>query len=155
MDQNRNSISSTFTTGTPLLPTSYNIKTGIYKNWQVRVKEIYFSQKKGISREEMIELKNLREIHHKNINPFIGAHMISNNDLLILTEFCSRGSLQDILADKENVKLDHLWMTSFIIDLVKGMHFIHYSTPIEVHGNLRSSNCVITSRYVDINHFLL
>ena len=118
------------------------------------MKEIYFSQKKGISRDEMIELKNLREIHHPNINPFIGAHMISNNELLILTEFCFRGSLQDILADKENVKLDHLWMTSFIIDLVKGMQFLHYSTPIEVHGNLRSSNCVITSRYVDINHYL-
>lgn len=28
------------------------------------------------------------------------------------------------------------------------MHYLHYNTPIGVHGNLKSTNCVIDSRWV-------
>ena len=27
------------------------------------------------------------------------------------------------------------------------MHFLHYSTQLGVHGNLRSTNCLVTSRW--------
>lgn len=30
----------------------------------------------------------------------------------------------------------------------QGMHHLHYNTPICVHGNLKSTNCVIDSRWV-------
>ena len=140
-------------TATPFLPNSCNIRSGIYKKCQVRIKEINFPGRKGISRDVMKELKILREIQHKNINTFIGAHVLSNDKLQILTELCSRGCLQDILANKENIKLDQLWVTSLVSDLVKGMQFLHYSTPIEVHGNLRSANCVVTSMYVILSQF--
>ena len=122
-----------------------NIQIGMYKNQYVRIKEVCFDKDKGIPADVMKELKTLRELNHKNINPFIGASMKSKENILILTEFCSRGSLQDILANRE-IRLDHLWVASFISDLGKGMRFLHYSTQIEVHGNLRSSNCVVTSR---------
>ena len=36
---------------------------------------------------------------------------------------------------------------SFIIDLVQGMQFLHQSSTLQVHGNLRSSNCLINSRW--------
>ena len=150
---NRNSELSLVSTATPLVPISCNIRSGIYKKCQVRVKEISFPGRKGISRDVMKELKILREIQHKNINTFIGAHVLSNNKLQILTELCSRGCLQDILANKEDIKLDQLWVTSLVSDLVKGMQFLHYSTPIAVHGNLRSANCVVTSMYVISSQF--
>ena len=92
-------------------------------------------------------MKILRtDILHPNINRFIGAHVNPDNTMLLLTEFCSRGSLQDILADREEIQLDLIWLTSFISDLVQGMHFLHYSTPLGMHGNLRSSNCLVTNR---------
>ena len=31
--------------------------------------------------------------------------------------------------------------------LVNGMHFLHNSTQLGVHGNLRTSNCLVTSRW--------
>ena len=37
---------------------------------------------------------------------------------------------------------------SLINDIVRGMTFIHASE-IKVHGNLKSSNCVVDSRSVD------
>ena len=124
----------------------FNIQTGIYNKIHVRIKEIPSFGKKDITNDVMKELKMLREINHQNINLFIGAHVKSNNTLVLLTEFCSRGSLQDILADKEEIQLDVIWLTSLMSDLVQGMYFLHYSTPLGCHGNLRSSNCVVTSR---------
>lgn len=37
----------------------------------------------------------LSNIHHENLNPFIGA-ALQDNDIYILTNYCPRGSLQVI-----------------------------------------------------------
>ena len=62
------------------------------------------------------------------------------------TEFCSKGALFDLLNNPD-VKLDLMFIGSLIMDLVSGMHFLHNSTQLAVHGNLRTSNCLVT-RYV-------
>lgn len=41
-----------------------------------------------------------------------------------------------------------MFIASLISDLVKGMTHLHYKTNLACHGNLKSSNCVITSRWV-------
>ena len=46
---------------------------------------------------------------------------------------------------RHNVDVDRI---SLINDIVRGMTFIHASE-IKVHGNLKSSNCVVDSRSVD------
>ena len=123
-----------------------NVHLGMYNKGYVRFKEFNVPGKKGIPREMKRELKLLSEIKHKNINLFIGAYLITNNTLRVVTEYCHRGSLQDILSNKEANPLDVIWLTSLISDLVQGMYFLHYSTQIGVHGNLRSTNCLVTSR---------
>ena len=129
------------------LPNFAKIDRGIYNERQVRIKVVKRCGKNKIKRDVLKEVKILRtDILHPNINRFIGAHVNSDNTMLLLTEFCSRGSLQDILADREEIQLDLIWLTSFISDLVQGMHFLHYSTPLGMHGNLRSSNCLVTNR---------
>jgi len=63
-----------------------------------------------------------------------------------VTEFCSKGALFDLLNNPD-VKLDLMFIASLITDLVNGMHFLHNSTQLAVHGNLRTSNCLVTSRW--------
>ena len=64
---------------------------------------------------------------------------------MLVTEFCSKGALQDILENAD-IKLDTMFVSSLTNDLVKGMLFLH-SSELGCHGNLRSSNCVVTSRW--------
>ncbi|KAL3218997.1 hypothetical protein MRX96_031212 [Rhipicephalus microplus] len=53
---------------------------------------------------------------------------------------------QDILENEE-IKLDWMFRYSLMHDLVKGMAYLHNSE-IHSHGNLKSSNCVVDSRFV-------
>ncbi|XP_076439161.1 atrial natriuretic peptide receptor 1-like [Babylonia areolata] len=64
----------------------------------------------------------------------------------ILTEYCPKGSLQDVL-ENEQIKLDWMFRYSIMQDIVRGMAYIQ-STEIRSHGNLKSTNCVVDSRFV-------
>ena len=120
-------------------------RTARYRGALVRIKELHFEKKKDIPRDIMKEMKLMREIRHPNINSFIGAH-VESHMIMLLTDFCSKGALQDILENPD-IKLDMMFVASLVSDLVQGMHFLHYSTQLGVHGNLRSSNCLVTSRW--------
>ena len=87
----------------------------------------------------------MKDLHHDHLVRFIGACVELPHPCL-LTEYCPRGSLQDILED-EDIQLDWNFRYSLIHDIVKGMAFIHDSE-LRVHGNLKSSNCVVDSRFV-------
>ncbi|XP_042904923.1 receptor-type guanylate cyclase Gyc76C [Parasteatoda tepidariorum] len=121
-------------------------KTAVYKGQIIAYKPLRFSKKiADIPRQVKKEMKLMREMHHDNINQFIGA-CVEENCIEIITEYCSKGSLQDIL-ENDDMKLDNMFIASLVFDLLKGMTFLCESD-IKFHGNLKSSNCVVTSRWV-------
>merc|ERR1719150_1146130 len=93
-----------------------------------------------LTRSLMMELRSLKDLQHDHIVRFLGACLEQEKSFLI-TEYCPKGSLQDILEDDE-FELDNDFKISLINDIVRGMTFIHASE-IKVHGNLKSSNCVV------------
>ncbi|XP_051982336.1 atrial natriuretic peptide receptor 1-like [Xyrauchen texanus] len=98
-----------------------------------------------LSSELMDELKQCRDLTHYNICKFIGA-CLETPQPFILTEYCPKGSLQDILKN-ESIKLDWSFKCSLMLDIVKGMDYLHHS-PLHSHGHLSSSSCVVDSRFV-------
>ncbi|XP_065155987.1 receptor-type guanylate cyclase Gyc76C-like isoform X3 [Atheta coriaria] len=120
-------------------------RTVQYKGLVVRIKELTFTRKKDISRDVMKEMRLLRELRHDNINSFIGA-CVEPMSILLVTDYCAKGSLYDII-ENEDIKLDKMFIASLVHDLIKGMMYIHNSM-LTYHGNLKSSNCVVTSRWV-------
>ncbi|XP_028406591.1 receptor-type guanylate cyclase Gyc76C-like [Dendronephthya gigantea] len=119
-------------------------QVAVYKSTTVAVQKL---QRKSleITRELRLDMKQLRDTRHENLVNFIGA-CVAVDKLLVLTSYCSKGSLQDIF-DNEDIKLDSMFILSLVKDLVRGMTFLHASD-IKVHGNLKSSNCVIDNRWV-------
>uniref|UniRef100_A0A8C7CV00 Guanylate cyclase n=1 Tax=Oncorhynchus kisutch TaxID=8019 RepID=A0A8C7CV00_ONCKI len=90
---------------------------------------------------ECVQMKDLR---NENINPFLG--FFTDCDMFaVVTEHCSRGSLQDLLRN-DDVKLDWMFKSSLLLDLIKGMKYLHHRE--FPHGRLKSRNCVVDGRFV-------
>uniref|UniRef100_A0A3P9M431 Guanylate cyclase n=1 Tax=Oryzias latipes TaxID=8090 RepID=A0A3P9M431_ORYLA len=119
-------------------------KTGYYKGNLVAIK--YINKKRiELTRNVLFELKHMRDVHNEHLTRFIGA-CVDPPNMCIITEYCPRGSLQDLM-ESESMTLDWMFRYSLISDIVKGMTFLHNSV-IFSHGNLKSSNCVVDSRFV-------
>jgi len=71
----------------------------------------------------------IREVRHDNLNTFIGA-CVDPGSVCVLTEYCSRGSLRDILG-KQALKLDSMFVASLVFDILKvhslGQWFLTFS----------------------------
>lgn len=80
----------------------------------------------------------LRDIRHDNLNAFIGACTEPPN-ICIITEYCSRGSLKDVL-ENDDVKLDNMFIASLVFDLIRVSinfltFFFAFNTDDDLTGN--------------------
>eukprot|EP01135_Chromosphaera_perkinsii_P001958 Nk52_evm5s215 gene=Nk52_evmTU5s215 len=114
-----------------------------YHESQVAIR-VVLKESLELTREVLQELKEMSEIRHPNINGFIGA-CIDPPNLAIVTEYCPKGSLEDIVQN-DHINLTWMFKFSLATDLAKGMQYIH-SSFFETHGSLKSSNCLIDGRW--------
>ena len=85
----------------------------------------------------------MQETSHENLTRFIGACI--EHPVAILNEYCSKGSLRDLLLHS-SLHLDWIFRFSLINDIISGMCFLHSSEHV-FHGRLRSTNCLVDSRF--------
>uniref|UniRef100_A0A7N4PSZ1 Guanylate cyclase n=1 Tax=Sarcophilus harrisii TaxID=9305 RepID=A0A7N4PSZ1_SARHA len=94
--------------------------------------------------------KKLLQIDYYNLTKFYGTVKI---DAMIfgVIEYCERGSLREVLNDTisypDGTFMDWEFKISVMYDIAKGMSYLH-SSKTEVHGRLKSTNCVVDSRMV-------
>uniref|UniRef100_A0A8C5FS11 Guanylate cyclase n=1 Tax=Gadus morhua TaxID=8049 RepID=A0A8C5FS11_GADMO len=87
---------------------------------------------------------SLRDMRHENLNLYMGL-FCDSGIFGIVTEHCTRGSLEDLLNNEE-MRLDWMFKSSLLMDLVRGMRHLHNRNII--HGSLKSRNCVVDGRFV-------
>ncbi|CEF71158.1 Protein kinase domain and Adenylyl cyclase class-3/4/guanylyl cyclase domain and Serine-threonine/tyrosine-protein kinase catalytic domain and Extracellular ligand-binding receptor domain and Protein kinase-like domain and Periplasmic binding protein-like I domain-containing protein [Strongyloides ratti] len=118
---------------------------GLYEGSFVVVKEFtYDHDRKIISDSLKKECNVMKQLRNDNINNFLGL-LVGPYSIYAVREFCGRCSLMDVYKNND-FKLDNLFISSFIDDLVKGMLYLQ-NTEIKIHGNLKSTNCLITNRF--------
>uniref|UniRef100_A0A3P8TXF9 Guanylate cyclase n=1 Tax=Amphiprion percula TaxID=161767 RepID=A0A3P8TXF9_AMPPE len=117
--------------------------TGIYDGRTVAIKRI---QTKTFSLSKTIrqEVKQVRELDHPNLCKFIGG-CVEVPDVAIVTEYCPKGSLNDVLLNEE-IPLNWGFRFSFATDIARGMSYLHQHRLC--HGRLKSLNCVLDDRWV-------
>ncbi|KAF7652160.1 hypothetical protein LDENG_00100320 [Lucifuga dentata] len=109
--------------------------------WLKKFQEGQFKEVKQSTTKVFTKMKDLR---NENVNPFLGF-FADCSMFAVVTEHCSRGSLQDLLRN-EDVKLDWMFKSSLLLDLIKGMKYLHHKE--FPHGRLNSRNCVVDGRFV-------
>lgn len=115
----------------------------MYKNELVIVKQLNSSAIK-VTHDLLVELHSIRELIHENLARFVGLCTDQEHPAIVY-EFCSRGSLQDMLLNK-SVVMDWTLKYSILGDIISGLNFIH-TTKLDYHGRLKSTNLVIDGRF--------
>ncbi|XP_048885657.1 retinal guanylyl cyclase 2-like [Brienomyrus brachyistius] len=86
----------------------------------------------------------LRDMRQENLNLYLGL-FLDCNIFGIVMEYCPRGSLQDLINNAD-MRLDWMFKSSLIMDLIRGMKYLHNHNII--HGRLKSRNCLVDGRFV-------
>uniref|UniRef100_A0A8C7D3F2 Guanylate cyclase n=1 Tax=Oncorhynchus kisutch TaxID=8019 RepID=A0A8C7D3F2_ONCKI len=97
-----------------------------------------------------VSLSSLLRIDYYNLTKFYGT-VKYDHGVFGVFEYCERGSLRYVLNDKisypEETFMDWEFKISVMYDIAKGMSYLH-SSDIQVHGRLKSTNCVVDNRMV-------
>ncbi|KAH9950241.1 hypothetical protein B0H21DRAFT_562937 [Amylocystis lapponica] len=95
------------------------------------------------------ELKLLGDFDHPNIVRFLGVSIPENTrdtPVMIVSELCSNGDLFDYVR---NVNPPSLYrMLSIMLDVARGLEYLHLRKPSVIHRDCKSSNILITSKGV-------
>ncbi|KAJ8338274.1 hypothetical protein SKAU_G00372400 [Synaphobranchus kaupii] len=138
------SLTSPFSASTLSLATYENSNVAIYEGDWAWLKRLPYGNFKTITPKTSDVFELMKDMRHENINPFLGF-FLDCDVFAIVTEFCSRGSMEDLLHN-EDVRLDWMFKTSLLLDLTKGMKYLHHRNVC--HGRLKSRNCVVDGRFV-------
>uniref|UniRef100_A0A3P9I4W7 Guanylate cyclase n=1 Tax=Oryzias latipes TaxID=8090 RepID=A0A3P9I4W7_ORYLA len=124
--------------------THENSSVAVYEGDWVWLKKFEEGQFKEVKQSTTKIFTKMKDLRNENVNPFLGF-FLDCSMFAVVTEHCSRGSLQDLLRN-EDVKLDWMFKSSLLLDLIKGMKYLHHRE--FAHGRLKSRNCVVDGRFV-------
>ncbi|OSD08386.1 hypothetical protein PYCCODRAFT_1356579 [Trametes coccinea BRFM310] len=102
-----------------------------------------------LSAMDIKELKLLGDFDHPNIVRFLGVSIPENTretPVMIVSELCSNGDLFDYVR---NVNPPSLYRAlSIMLDIARGLEYLHTRKPSVIHRDCKSSNILITSKGV-------
>uniref|UniRef100_A0A5F8A6Q2 Guanylate cyclase n=1 Tax=Macaca mulatta TaxID=9544 RepID=A0A5F8A6Q2_MACMU len=127
---------------------------GVYEGDRVWLKKFPGDQHIAIRPATKTAFSKLQELRHENVALYLGLFLAQGaegpaalweGNLAVVSEHCTRGSLQDLLAQRE-IKLDWMFKSSLLLDLIKGIRYLHHRGV--AHGRLKSRNCIVDGRFV-------
>ncbi|EPQ57864.1 hypothetical protein GLOTRDRAFT_114462 [Gloeophyllum trabeum ATCC 11539] len=122
-----------------------DVYVGKFKGRRVAIAEF----RGQLSAMDIKELKLLGDFNHPNIVKFLGVSIPENTretPVMIVSELCSNGDLFDYIR---NVPPPSLYrVLSMMLDIARGLEYLHTRKPSIIHRDCKSSNILITSRGV-------
>uniref|UniRef100_A0AAV2LTS8 Guanylate cyclase n=1 Tax=Knipowitschia caucasica TaxID=637954 RepID=A0AAV2LTS8_KNICA len=130
-------------------PKKFKIRRALYDKKIVILKELKHSDG-NFDEIQRIELNALLHIDYSNLTKFYGTVKLDQGVFGVF-EYGERGSLTYVLNDKvcypDDSFMDWEFKISVMYDIAKGMSYLH-GTDLQVHGRLKSTNCVVDNRMV-------
>ena len=125
---------------------------GMYRGCEVAVKKLRVSRMSAKAiRDFHSEVVLMRALRHPNIVIFMGLVM---DPVCLVTEYCHNGNLFDLLHDTVDENEEHYavqipWQrrVRIALDVARGMNFLHTSTPVIIHRDLKSLNILVDEKW--------
>ena len=124
-----------------------DVYRGIYRGTEVAIKKLRNTYNVEFIDNFIKEIAIMSELRHPNVLLFMGS-CNSNNESgqYIITEYMPRGSLYDILHDS-SIILDWELIKTMALDAIKGLEFLHSSSPPVLHGDFKSLNLLVDNKW--------
>ena len=98
-------------------------------------------------REDFVEeMRYLSRLRHPCITTVMGAVMEKNEDPMLVMEYMDHGSLYDLLHN-ETMVLEGDLLLQILCDISQGVRFLHSADPKVIHGDLKSANILVDTRF--------
>ena len=78
----------------------------------------------SVTNDLLKEFAEIRGFQHHNLLTIIGANLEGDKPYL-LTEYCPKGTLQELLLNDAKFELDTNFQCSLILDIVSGLTYMH------------------------------
>ncbi|OQR86072.1 serine/threonineprotein kinase [Achlya hypogyna] len=119
------------------------VRGGTYLGTPVLVKQLFRAtiEDAAVVRFSAV-LRLVLDMHHPNIVQFIGASWDSEQSICMVTERLDRGDLASLLASDEALSVAD--GVSMLLDIARGMAYLHAHTPQVLHRDLKGANIHIT-----------
>ncbi|KDQ33383.1 hypothetical protein PLEOSDRAFT_1030871, partial [Pleurotus ostreatus PC15] len=115
---------------------------------KLKGKKIAIAEFRGqLSAMDIKELKLLGGFNHPNIVRFLGVSIPENTKetpVMILSELCSNGDLFDYIRNVSPPSLRKV--LNIMLDIARGLEYLHLRKPSVIHRDCKSSNILITSK---------
>nr|CAD1825251.1 unnamed protein product [Ananas comosus var. bracteatus] len=111
-----------------------------------RLREVHLPEK-----EFRQQVAAIGEMEHPNLMPLL-AYYYSKEEKLLVYEFMAMGSLSSILHGNKRSGRTHLDLEARIavaLAAARGVEYIHSAGPNSSHGNIKSSNILLSASYSD------
>ena len=132
---------------------SCTVYKGEYKRTPVAVKMMmgtYAGQ--NIVQEFQREVTAMISLRHPNLVLFMGASV--DPQMMIISEFCRGESLFKLLHEKRQIHLSWSQKFKMILDIARGMLYLHEAQPPILHRDLKSLNLLLMDAVTGINDFI-
>jgi len=123
---------------------------GIWRGTAVAVKQIKLGSKLNPKIVEAFkrELIVMVRCRHPNLVLFMGASTITP-PIRLISEYCEGGTLFDILHNRPEIELCWKQKIKILLDIAKGMNYLHHCNPPIVHRDLKSLNLLLAEKVED------
>ncbi|KAL3290062.1 hypothetical protein HHI36_023431 [Cryptolaemus montrouzieri] len=124
----------------------------VYKSQKAYIKR-YKNVKLDLNKNLLKELKAMHDLSNENIVKFYGGSFEDPKHNCLLYEYCSKGTLYDVIHDETTRLIELSFRISLLIDIARGMLYLH-SSSLKSHGTLSSIHCLVDNRFsVKISDF--
>jgi serine/threonine protein kinase len=129
---------------------SAEVYRAVWKGSDVALKELHWNSRLPEKKIEAFrkELSLMMKFRHPNLVLLMGIVTRTMPCSLIL-EFCSGGTLFDLLHKKPIVEISWRQRMKILIDIAKAVNYLHHLTPVVIHRDLKSLNVLLLEQVAD------
>ena len=123
---------------------------GTWRGTAVAIKQIKLNGRMNPKVVEAFkrELTVMVRCRHPNLVLFMGAST-RVPPIRLLSEFCEGGTLFELLHNRNDVELSWRQRVKILLDVAKGLNYLHNCKPVIVHRDLKSLNLLLSEKIDD------